>query len=79
MDKRLRRTLICNIVKLHLIWSKRRVPLKSVQCIRKYGFEGGKKSKEILLALNEMSYLEGRWDKKDMKSNQGDFKLAIMK
>lgn len=39
----------------------------------------GKKSKEILLALNEMSYLEGRWDKKDMKSNQSDFKLAIMK
>lgn len=38
----------------------------------------GKKSKEILLALNEMSYLEGRWDEKDMKSNQGDFKLAIM-
>lgn len=33
------------------------------------GFKGQKKSKEILLTLDEISYLKRSWAKKDIKSN----------
>lgn len=70
MDERLRKALSYKTVQPHQILYKKRDPGEVYSMYEKiWVLRDKKKSKEILLTLDEISYLKRSWAKKDIKSN----------